>query len=133
MRVESKLFMILAAFYIVVGLLYGFWSEWKEPVGVVALLLTAGLSLMIGGFLGWTGHKLDPRPDDNLEGEISEIEGDFGFFAPYSWWPLFLAGAAALLFLGVAIGWWLVILAVPLVGLATVGWTFEFFRGENAI
>ena len=34
---------------------------------------------------------------------------------------------------GAAVGWWLVILGFPLVVLSTLGWTFEYFRGENAI
>lgn len=33
----------------------------------------------------------------------------------------------------VAIGWWMVIIAAPFVALAPVGWTFEYFRGQNAV
>jgi hypothetical protein len=73
------------------------------------------------------------RPEYNLHGEIAEQAGDYGFFSPHSWWPLWLGMSAAVLFLGVAIGWWLFIIAAPFAAVATVGWTFEYFRGENAV
>ena len=64
---------------------------------------------------------------------ISAAEGEYGFFSPHSWWPLALAASAAVVFLGLAVGWWLVIIGICLTGLATIGWTFEYFRGENAV
>ena len=33
MKIEYKLFVILAAFFTPVGLAYGIFTEWKEPVG----------------------------------------------------------------------------------------------------
>jgi hypothetical protein len=38
-----------------------------------------------------------------------------------------------MVFLGAAIGWWLVMIAAPFMALATVGWTFEYFRGDKAV
>ena len=35
--------------------------------------------------------------------------------------------------LGLAVGWWLLICAVPFLLISILGWTFEFFRGEKAI
>ncbi|TWP36997.1 cytochrome c oxidase subunit 4 [Leekyejoonella antrihumi] len=133
MKVESALFGVIGSFFAMMCLIYGFWSYWDEPVGTVGFALGAALCFMISFFCWWTGRKTDLRPDDNPEGEIDEIEGDYGFFSPYSWWPLYLGGAAALMFIGLAVGWWLVILAVPLVALASVGWVFEYFRGDDAI
>lgn len=133
MKVEFKLFTIVAVFAAIVAGIYWVWTAGEEPVGIVGLALTAGMTGMIAGYLTVTGRKLDDRPDDDPEGEISAIEGEYGFFSPYSWWPLALAAACAIVFLGVAIGWWLVVLGMPLVGLATVGWVFEYFRGDDAI
>lgn len=133
MKVELKLFGIIGVFAAVVAVIYWVWTGGDEPVGVVALALTAGMTGMIVGYLTITARKLDERPDDNPEGEISEIEGEYGFFSPHSWWPLALGFACAIVFLGVAVGWWLVILGMPMIGLATVGWAFEYFRGDNAI
>jgi len=133
MRVESKLFAWIGGFFTVVGLIYGTVAHWREPVGPFGLLLCAGLSALIGFYLWWTGRKLDPRPEDDPLALISVAEGEYGFFSPHSWWPLALAAAAAVVFLGLAVGWWLFIIGVALATLATIGWTFEYFRGENAV
>ena len=47
MKIEYKLFVILAAFFAPVGLAYGIFTEWKEPVGPAGLVLAAGLGAMI--------------------------------------------------------------------------------------
>jgi len=133
MKVEFKLFAFMTGFFIVVGLTYGTVTHWKEPVGPFGLLLCAGLSALIGFYLWWTGRKLDPRPEDDPLALISVAEGEYGFFSPHSWWPLVLAASAAVVFLGLAVGWWLFIIGIVLAALATIGWTFEYFRGENAV
>ncbi|MBO1755314.1 cytochrome c oxidase subunit 4 [Allobranchiibius sp. CTAmp26] len=133
MKVEYKLFSILFSFSAVMGVIYGFFTHWHEPVGVVGLFLTAGLCLMIAFFLWFTGRKIDLRPDDNPDALISDVEGDFGFFSPHSWWPLFLGLSGAIVFLGLAVGWWMVIIGIPLLALSAIGWVFEYFRGEEAI
>ena len=133
MKVEYKLFVVIGAFFTVVGLIYGFFTQWDEPVGPFGLLLSAGLSALIGFYLWWTGRKLDPRPEDDPLALISVAEGEYGFFSPHSWWPLALGASSALVFLGLAVGWWLFIIGMCLAALATVGWTFEYFRGENAV
>ena len=133
MKVEYKLFVGLFAFFTVVGVIYGFFTQWDEAVGPFGLLLSAGLSALIGFYLWWTGRKLDPRPEDDPLAPISAAEGEYGFFSPHSWWPLALAAAAAVVFLGLAVGWWLFIIGMCLATLATIGWTFEYFRGENAV
>ena len=133
MKVEYKLFVGLGAFFTVVGVIYGMVTDWSEPVGPFGLLLSAGLSALIGFYLWWTGRKLDPRPEEDPLAPISAAEGDYGFFSPHSWWPLALAASAAVVFLGLAVGWWLFIIGMCLTTLATIGWTFEYFRGENAV
>ena len=133
MKIEYKLFVILAIFFVPVGLAYGHFTGWSEPVGTVGLFLSAGLGAMIAFYLMVTGRRLPERPEDNPSGEIAEQEGDYGFFSPHSWWPLPLAGAAALCFLGLAVGWWLVIIGATLGVVALVGWTFEYFKGPHAV
>ena len=133
MKIEYKLFVILAVFFVPVGLAYGYFTEWSEPVGTVGLFLSAGLGAMIAFYLLVTGRRLPERPEDNPSGEIAEQEGDYGFFSPHSWWPLPLAGAAALCFLGLAVGWWLFIIGATLGVVALVGWTFEYFKGPHAV
>jgi hypothetical protein len=132
MKVEFKLFVIIAAFFAPVAIIYGIATDWSEPVGPVALGLTAGLGIMIAFYLWATGRRLPERPEDNPHGEIEEQEGDYGFFAPHSWWPLALGGTAAICFLGVAVGWWLFIIGAAFGVVALVGWTFEYFKGPHA-
>ena len=133
MKIEVRLFLSLAVFFALVGTVYAAFSHLHEPVGVVALYLTAAFAAMCGGFMWWTGRRLDARPDDNPDGEISDIEGEYGFFSPHSWWPIVLAGGCALLSFGVAVGWWWVYFSIPVLLIGVVGWTFEYFKGEHAI
>ena len=133
MKVEYKLFVVIGVFFTVVGLIYGTVTHWNEPVGPIALLLCAALSVLIAFFLWVTSRKLDPRPEDDPLALISAAEGEYGFFSPHSWWPLALAASAAVLFLGLAVGWWLFIIGLALNALATIGWTYEYFRGEHAV
>jgi hypothetical protein len=131
-KIEYKLFLGLAIFFAPVGLVYGIATHWKEPVGPAGLFLSAGLGLMIAFYLNVTARRLPERPEDNEAGEIEEHEGEYGFFSPHSWWPLPLALSAALIFLGVAVGWWIAIIGAAVGVVALVGWTFEYFSGPHA-
>jgi hypothetical protein len=133
MKIEYKLFVILALFFAPVGVVYGIATHWREPVGPAGLFLSAGLGAMIAFYLYVTARRLPERPEDNPGGEIEEHEGEYGFFSPHSWWPLPLAGSAALCFLGLALGWWIVIIGAAFGVVALVGWTFEYFRGPHAV
>ena len=133
MKIEFKLFAILSAFFGIMAVIYGLWSDWKEPVGPVALLLSMLLSAMVAYYTHYIGGKLPLRPEDDDEGDIDQVEGEFGFFSPYSWWPLWLGLTAALCFLGLAVGWWLFIIGASLGVFAVIGWTFEYFKGEHAL
>jgi hypothetical protein len=133
MKIEYRMFAVLAVFFAFAGLLYGFWGHWKEPVGVVGLVLATLLAAMIAFYAWFTGKRMGLRPDDDDFGDIDQFEGDFGFFSPYSWWPLFLGASAALCFLGLAVGWWLFIIGASFGVVALIGWTFEYFKGEHAL
>ena len=132
MRIETKLFLYLFAFFVPVTLIYGFWSTW-EPVGVTALVLTALLFALTGFYLLMTGKKLPLRPEDNAGGEIEDAEGNYGYFVASSWTPLWLGGSAAIIFAGLAVGWWLVIIGVVFGVVAVCLWVFESFSGEYSI
>ena len=43
-----------------------------------------------------------------------------------------LAFSAAVVFLGLAVGWWLVIIGVGFGALALIGWVYEYSRGPFA-
>lgn len=133
MKTEYKLFGLLAIFFGVVTPIYAWFTDFREWVGIVALLLTFFMVAWLFFYLRMTGRSLDLRPDDNPEGEIADQAGDYGFFSPHSWMPFWLALGAAVMFLGVAVGWWLVIIAAPFTAVALVGWVYEYFRGEHAV
>ncbi len=132
MSVEIRVFAALGLFLAPIGIIYGVVTSWHEMVGVVGLLLSTGLCALITAYLAVTARRIDPRPEDNPLGEIAEGAGELGHFAPYSWWPLAGGMAAACLFAGLAVGWWLFLIGVGLSGAATVGWAFEYYRGEHA-
>jgi cytochrome c oxidase subunit IV len=131
-KVETWLFTAGALFFAPIGVVYGFATGWDEPVGVVGLFLTAGLAFLVGIYLFFTSRRIDPRPEDDPVGTIEEGAGELGEFAPYSWWPLPLGFGGAVIFLGLAVGWWLVFIGVGVGALALIGWVFEFYRGEHA-
>jgi hypothetical protein len=132
MKVETWLFGAGAMFFIPVAIIYGFVNNWKEPLGPLAIGLTGGMALRIAAYLWVTSRRIDPRPEDDPFGEISQGAGEQGMFAPYSWSPLWLGASCALVFMGLAVGWWMFIVALVPTAIALVLWVFEFYRGEHA-
>ncbi len=132
MKVEAWLFGAGAPIFIGFAIFYGIMSSWDEPVGLAGLILVAGLAALIGAYLGYTGAHVDPRPEDDPFGEIAQGAGELGQFAPYSWWPLAAAAGGAILFLGMAIGVWMMLIGLGMGAVGLVGWVFEFYRGEHA-
>jgi hypothetical protein len=131
MRLEFKLFLYGVLFFFPVGLIYGVWSH-GEPVGTVGIPLIGGLVGMIGAYLALLSRRIDPRPEDDEQGEIAEGQGDQGLFSPWSWWPLAIGASAAIAFLGLAVGFWLTGIGVVFALIALVGWVFEYSRGIHA-
>ena len=132
MKVEAWFFGGGGPLFLVFAVVYGSVTDWNEPVGAACLFLTAGLATLIGAYLGYTARHIDARPEDDPFGEIAEGSGELGEFAPYSWWPLAAASGAAILFAGLAIGWWLVYIGVGMSAVGVIGLVYEFYRGEHA-
>ncbi len=130
MKVEAWVFGFNAAFFAIVGPTYWFFSS--DPTGTSALVMTAGLALLVTFYLGFHANRMDPRPEDLKEAEVVDGAGELGFFPPYSWWPLWCALSLAVCVLGVVFGWWLALIGVGFGSMALVGWVFEFYRGEHA-
>ncbi|MER6969408.1 cytochrome c oxidase subunit 4, partial [Streptomyces halstedii] len=102
MKVQGKMFLWLAAFILVMGIVYGVWS--KEPAGTTALFMGFGLSVMIGYYLAFTARRVDQLAQDNKEADVADEAGEVGFFSPHSWQPLALGVGGALAFMGVVFG-----------------------------
>ena len=128
MKTETALFAVLVAFFAIVTPIYWFLSH--DPTGAIALLLSFFFSLVVSSYSFITGRKLPVRPEDRLDGEIADGAGELGFFSPHSYWPLWAAATSALFVFGIAVGWWLAILAFPLLVIAVLGFLFEYYREE---
>jgi hypothetical protein len=128
MKVEGWLFLGCGIFFGGADIVY--WYVSKEPTGTTALALAVALALLVGFYMLFTGRRLPIRPEDNPEGEIAEGTGEIGFFSPHSWWPLWLGLSGAIMFAGMAIGWWLFLIGGLLVFLSAIGFVFEYYRGE---
>ena len=131
MRVESRIFEILTVFCFVCAIVYGLLSA--EEVGIVALTLTGGLTLIIGTYFRFVARRLEERPEDNPEAEVSDGAGDLGFFSPGSYWPIGVAGAVAITGLGLAFyQWWLIVTGMVALSIAICGLVFEYHSGPEA-
>lgn len=130
MRMESRIFLVVAAFFAIVS--FAYWFASHEPTGTAALILTFFLCIMIAGYLTLISRRIDARPEDRNEGEIVESAGELGFFSPQSIWPLFCALALAFIMLGIVFGWWIAIIAGGLGVVALTGLIYEYYRGDYA-
>ena len=131
MKIEAWIFAICSVFLLVVTPAY--WLIAGDWTGTSALVMTTLLAAMVTLYLGFHAAKMEPRPEDRKDAEISDGAGELGFFPPYSWWPLWCAASLGVIVYGVAIGaWWLVIIGFGLGAIALAGWVFEYYRGEHA-
>ena len=132
MRVEARLFGLLTGLMFGFAIVYGLWtwgdSGRVEVVGTTALILSGGLMLIIGTYFAFVARRIDPRPEDRSDADIAEGAGELGFFSPGSYWPITLAGSAAITGLGlVFVEWWLVGLGAILVLFSVGGLLFEYY------
>jgi len=129
-KLEGNIFAAIAIFLVPVTIVY--WYGSKDPTGTTALILTFGLCFMLGYYFLFTARRIDARPEDDVHAEISDSAGELGFFSPHSWWPLALAGSAAMFTLGLIFGFWLAALALPFLAISVFGLLFEYYRGDHA-
>jgi drug/metabolite transporter (DMT)-like permease len=107
MRVEGWLFLGCGIFFGGSDIVY--WYTSYDPTGTAALALAVGLALLIGFYLLFTGRRLPLRPEDDYDGQI--------------------ALGAAIFAVGFAVGWWLVLMGVVFIFIASIGFVFEYYRG----
>jgi Cytochrome c oxidase subunit IV len=130
MKVEGYLFAFIAAFLAPIDVIYWFTSH--DPTGTTAIALAVLLGTLVGSYLLVSASRMDARPEDRPDAEISDGSGEIGFFSPYSWAPLWCALSAATIFAGIVFGWWMVFLgaafAIPAVG----SMVFEYYSDDIA-
>ena len=130
MKTEGMLFAAGTVFFTIAAVVY--WMMSQETAGTDALAFTAALAFLVGYYLLFTGRRIDPRPEDQLDAEIADGAGELGFFSPHSWWPLPMAAFAAIAFLGIIYGWWLFLIGAIGGGLSVIGLVLEYHRGDPA-
>jgi len=137
MRANKNLFWILAVFCLLLAGVYIFWSiidtgkiEWVGALGIgLSGILAAFLAFYLGRVYSAQGGDL---PEDRLDSDIDDGDPEMGFYSPWSWWPVILAGSASLMLLGFAVGTWITFIGVAFVLVAIVGWVYEYYRGYFA-
>jgi len=123
-------FYVLAAVYTVWSLIDGGKVEW---VGTLAIVLSGTLTVLIAFYLQvQLRNQGGELPEDRLDAEIDDGDPEIGFYSPWSWWPVVLAAGAAVTLLGLAVGYWVSLFALPFVLIGIVGWTYEYYRGYFA-
>ena len=129
MKIEGYLFGFIALFLVPVTVIY--WLLSGDPTGTACLAFSIGLAFMIGYYLLFTARRMEARPEDRPDADISEGSGEIGFFPPHSWWPIFMAAAFTVTLLGLIIGPFLGMIGFVMLVVAALGFLFEYYVGIN--
>ena len=137
MHIEARLFEFLTAFFALTTVVYGvltalYANGGIEWAGTTALVLTTGLTLLTGTFFRFVARRLDTRPEDYEDAEISDGAGELGFYSPHSWWPILIALSGSVAAVGIAL-WlpWLIGAGVIFILSSAAGLVFEYYVGPE--
>ncbi len=137
MKVNAILFWGISVFFALAAVTYVVWAlldtQEIEWVGTVGLSLLAVFGAFVGFYFQRSYNAQGGElPEDRLDANIDDGDPEIGFFSPWSWWPIGLAASAALVFLGLAVGYWIAFIGVALFLPMIVGWVYEYYRGYFA-
>jgi len=124
MKSTGWIFGFGAGFYAVVTVVYFLYT--REVIGSIMLLLTGAMSVIIAFYLLFTIKRLEYQPEDDPQGTQDQVDPDYGFYSPHSWWPMPIALAAALTGAGLIYARWMVALGAIILVLSMVGLVFEY-------
>jgi hypothetical protein len=136
MRANIILLGIIAVFFYICSAVYTVWHmavyqgtlEW---VGTLALGLTGVLATLIGFYLVLVYRGQGGQiAADRLDGELDDDDPEMGHFSPWSWWPLGVGVALALVFLSFTGPTFLLPISGALLVVMMVGWVYEHYRGN---
>jgi hypothetical protein len=137
MKTNVVVFWVMALYFFVLTAVYTVWAiidtgvvEW---IGTIAIGLSGILATFIAFYLQvQMRNQGGVLPEDRLDADIDDGDPELGFYSPWSWWPMMLAAGAAIAMLGMSVGIWVAFYAIPVVLIALVGWSFEYYRGYFA-
>jgi hypothetical protein len=136
MKTNIVILLVMAAYFTIADIAYGIWTYLEygavEPIGTAAMALLVILSVFIAYYLNSGMKRTATLPEDRLDGNIEDESGEMGFFSPWSWWPLALGASAAIMFAGLAVGSWVMFIAIPFALVSVVGFVFEYDRYAHA-
>lgn len=136
MKTNIVILLVMAAYFALATIAYGIWTYMEysaiEPIGTAAMGLTMVLSIFIAYYLYSGMKRTATLPEDREDGRIEDESGEMGFFSPWSWWPLALGASAAIMFAGLAVGSWVMFIAIPFALVSVVGFVFEYDRYAHA-
>jgi hypothetical protein len=129
MKAEAYLFSGVAAFFLVTGAGYAWWS--REPAGSAALMVSFLMASVIAFFFARSYQRRGPRPEDIKSSEVAERAGPLDFFPPRSPYPVMTAAGAAVAALGIVHGLWLFLIGMGILLAGALGLVFEYVhRGD---
>ncbi len=128
MRYESRIYLGVGSFFVVVLLVYFLWSH--ESTGSVLLFASAALGIMPGLYIGWWSKRMAPRGEDKDEVGPADISGVVGNFPEHTIFPFMLGIGAWLTGLAFVFGVWFAIIGVGFVLGAAYGATMESKRAS---
>ena len=137
MKTNIVVLWVLAVYFFVLAAVYTVWAlidtaevEW---IGTIGISLSGVLAVFIAFYLQiQLKNQGGVLPEDTLEADIDDGDPEIGFYSPWSWWPLLVAAGAAVAFLGLAVGFWVSLYAIPIVLISLIGWSYEYYRGYFA-
>lgn len=123
---EARIFLIVTFFLFSTAAVYLVWSG--DPIGGTALVLAGGLCGLCGTYFAFIARRIEPRPEDRVDAEISEGAGELGFFSPSSYWPVSIGLATMVTGFGMVF-WtpWLLAVGGVAILAAAGGLIFEYY------
>jgi hypothetical protein len=137
MKTNIGVLWVMAVYFFLLTAVYTVWAiidtgvvEW---IGTIAIGLSGILAMFIAFYLQvQLRNQGGVLPEDRLDADIDDGDPELGFYSPWSWWPFMLAAGAAIAMLGFSVGIWVAFYAIPVVLIALVGWSYEYYRGYFA-
>jgi hypothetical protein len=137
MKTNIGVLWVMAVYFFLLTAVYTVWAiidtgvvEW---IGTIAIGLSGILAAFIAFYLQvQLRNQGGVLPEDRLDADIDDGDPELGFYSPWSWWPFMLAAGAAIAMLGFSVGIWVAFYAIPVVLIALVGWSYEYYRGYFA-